>query len=124
MSLSPISSARSTSSQAEMQKPGPTAVPSQPSSCLPKVTPSPAPQKATSGGDVDHDGYSHNTMTRHGATRWPAPKSPQCDWRVSRTHGGDASTSGLWVEGLNTSVTVYSRVQDCNLGWRSSTTEP
>ena len=37
MGPSPISSASSTSSQAEMQKPGPTAVRSQPSS-LPKVT--------------------------------------------------------------------------------------
>lgn len=47
------------SSHAKMQKPGPTAVQAQPSSTLPKVTLSPAPQKATSGCDVDHDEDRH-----------------------------------------------------------------
>ena len=60
MNVSLVSSASSIASQAEIQKRTPAPAPSQ-SSSLPSdtVTLSPAAQKVSGGGDVDHDGDSH-----------------------------------------------------------------
>jgi hypothetical protein len=62
MSLSAISSVAITSTQLELQKstPTPVASPQTPaSSPTDTVSLSHAAQKATAGGDVDHDGDSH-----------------------------------------------------------------
>jgi hypothetical protein len=62
MSLSITNSIASSTPPAELQRATPTSVQSQPSPASPPtdtVTLSPAAQKASQAGDVDHDGDSH-----------------------------------------------------------------
>lgn len=90
-------SAGPTNSQAEMLKPGPIAIQSQQSSSLPKVTLNLAPQKATSGGDVDHDGDSH----KHGGEAVFSWRAAALDISVPGAHGTTLLNLRMTIRSLN-----------------------